>query len=88
MPSLTSGITLDQLTGTLYAVVAVMLIVVLYHLLFIVVDLRKISRRFESLTDQVENMLIKPIAILDQTFSWLAEQVERKRNKKKDHHNH
>ena len=79
-------ITLDALIGTLYAVVALMIIVVLYHLMFIVVDLRKITRRFEDLSAQVEEMLLKPIAILDQGFQWMMVMLESKRNKKKNHH--
>ncbi len=79
-------ITLDALLGTLYAVVALMIIVVLYHLLFIVVDLRKITRRFEDVTAQVESMLLKPIAILDQGFQWMLEHLENKRHKNKKHH--
>ncbi len=78
-------ITLDALIGTLYAVVALMIIVVLYHLMFIVVDLRKITRRFEDLSKQVEDMLLKPIAILDQGFQWVMDALEAKRNKKKHH---
>ena len=43
-------VTMQGLLSVLYALVAVMIIVVLYHLLFIVVDLRKIMRRFEDTT--------------------------------------
>ena len=43
---------LDILHG-LYIAVAVMLIVVLYHIIFIVVDLRKTMRRIESITEEI-----------------------------------
>jgi cell shape-determining protein MreC len=79
-------ITLDALIGTLYAIVALMIIVVLYHLLFIVVDLRKMTRRFEDLTAELEAMLLKPIAILDQGFQWMIDHLEKQRQKKKHQH--
>ncbi len=79
-------ITLDALVGTLYAIVALMIIVVLYHLLFIVVDVRKMTRRFEDLTSELEAMLLKPIAILDQGFQWMIDHLEKQRHKKKHHH--
>ncbi len=80
-------ITLDGLIGTLYAIVAVMIIVVLYHVLFIVVDLRKIMKRFEETTEQVESMLLKPLSIIDEAFTWVIEQLNnRKKGKKAKHH--
>lgn len=64
-------ITMEGLLSVLYALVAVMIIVVLYHLLFIVVDLRKIMRRFEDVTAQVEAMILKPLSIIDEAFQWV-----------------
>lgn len=79
-------VSLEGLLGGLYAVVAVMIIVVLYHLLFIVVDLRKIMRRFEETTAQVEAMILKPLAIIDEAFSWVIDHVQhaKKKHKGKD----
>ena len=72
--SITSG---DILTF-LYIIVGVMLIVVLYHLLFIVVDLRKTMRRIEGITSQIEEVILKPLAIIDQTFEWILGRFEKK----------
>lgn len=78
-------LTLDGVLGTLYALVAVMLIVVLYHVLFIVVDVRKMMRRFEDLSAQTESMLLKPLAILDTAFAWVLETMQHRKSKKKKH---
>jgi cell shape-determining protein MreC len=78
-------ITMSGVLSVLFALVAVMIIVVLYHLLFIVVDLRKIMRRFEETTAQIESMLLKPLSIIDEAFSWVIEHINgRKKNKKKN----
>jgi len=61
-----------------------MLLIVLYHVLFIVVDLRKTMRRVEGLTQQVEEVLLKPISMADQAFNWALSLLEHK--KKKAHH--
>ena|SRR3989338_3334050 len=76
-------VTMEGLLSVLYAVVAVMIIVVLYHLLFIVVDLRKIMRRMEDTTAQVEALILKPLAILDEAFQWAMDHLgSSKRGKK------
>lgn len=67
----------------LYAVVGVMLVVVLYHVLFIVVDLRKILRRIEGLTGEVESMIMRPLGLLDHLITLLTDFLEEKAGKKK-----
>ncbi len=76
-------ISFTSVLSVLYALVAVMLIVVLYHLLFIVVDLRKVMRRLEDVTEQVELVIMKPLTVVDQAFNWVMGQVEKKGRKKK-----
>lgn len=81
-------IDLGLLTAVLYTIVAIMLIVVLYHVLFIVVDLRKIVRRLEDMTSQVESVLLKPLSMADQGIQWLIEffQAKAHEHKRKQHH--
>lgn len=76
-------VTMEGLLSVLYAAVAMMIIVVLYHLLFIVVDLRKIMRRMEDTTAQVEALILKPLAILDEAFRWVMDHMHRSKKKKK-----
>lgn len=72
-----------SLLSGLYIVVGVMLVVVLYHVLFIVVDLRKIVRRIESLTAEVEGMVLRPLSIIDHLLQWVTEWIESMENRPK-----
>ncbi|PIP65293.1 hypothetical protein COU77_02685 [Candidatus Peregrinibacteria bacterium CG10_big_fil_rev_8_21_14_0_10_49_16] len=76
----------ELLTGV-YVVVGVLIIVVLYHVLFIVVNLRKVIRRIESVTAELESVVIKPLNMVDTILEWVAGQVEKtaslERGKKK-----
>lgn len=56
----------------LYIAVAVMLIVVLYHVIFIVVDARKIARRISNLSEEVETVIMKPLSMIDQLIEWMV----------------
>ena len=76
-----------QLTGpdiliALGILISMMLVVVLYHVLFIVVDLRKIVRRLNDVSTEVESMILKPISVADQLLQWGIEYM----NSKKGHH--
>lgn len=65
-----------SLLSGLYIVIGVMLVVVLYHILFIVVALRKILRRIEGITAEVEGMVMRPLGLLDHLLQWITEWVE------------
>lgn len=55
----------------LYVAVAVMLLIVLYHVLFIAVDVRKVARRVERITKEIESVLMKPLSMTDSAFEWV-----------------
>ena len=65
-----------NLLSGLYIAVAIMLIVVLYHVLFIVVDVRKIVRRIEMITDELELVLMKPLSMTDKAMEWVMGKIE------------
>lgn len=67
----------DLLLG-LQIAIAIMAIIVLYHVLFIVVDVRKIVRRFEDVTSQVEEVILKPLSVVDQVFGMITQFLEKK----------
>jgi len=68
--------TSDNVLAALYIAVAVMLIIVLYHTLFIVVDLRKMLRSWRTISDQVENVIMKPLSITDKAMEWVMGYLE------------
>lgn len=75
----------DILHG-IYIAIGIMLIVVLYHLLFIVVDVRKIVRRIEGVTDEVGSMILKPISMADKALEWVNAFIEEKTKKHEKKH--
>ncbi|MCB9808273.1 hypothetical protein H6770_03365 [Candidatus Peribacteria bacterium] len=69
----------------LHVTVGVLLIVVLYHILFVVVDLRKIMRRVQLITKEIEGLVMKPITVADQILEGvlsLLEDQQKKTSKK------
>jgi len=74
--------TADIMTG-LYIAVAILLLIVLYHLIFIVVSLRKVLKSAETVTEQVETVILKPLALTDQAIEWVSGFLEGKTEKHK-----
>ena len=61
----------------LLAIIAVaMLIVVLYHLIFISVSLKRFTERIEALSQDVEAIVLKPIGAIDYVLDWFLSAVE------------
>jgi hypothetical protein len=67
----------DILHG-LYIAVGIMLIVVLYHVIFIVVDLRKTMRRVASVSEEVDTVIMKPLSMADQAMQYVKGFLEEK----------
>lgn len=82
-------LTADQVLTAVLILVAIMLVVVLYHVLFIVVDLRKVMKRVESVSEEVEAIIMKPLTMTDKILEWVLEYIESldKAGHKK-HHDH
>ncbi|MBT3292772.1 hypothetical protein HN512_02090 [Candidatus Peregrinibacteria bacterium] len=71
----------DVLLG-LQIVIAIVVLIVLYHVLFIVVDARKIVRRVQDITSQVEGTLLKPLSFADQGLDVVVQFLEAKYKEK------
>ncbi len=76
-------VTSGQLLIGLEVAVLIMVMILLYHALFVVVDLRKIMRRFSELTKEVEDMIMKPLSIIDTVLEWTLESLEESMKPKK-----
>jgi hypothetical protein len=76
-------ITYENLLMGLYIVVAIMLIIALYHVIFIVVDLRKIMRRVQTTTEELQEVIMKPVGIADKAMDWVVHQIEHSKHGKK-----
>ncbi|MDD5041507.1 MAG: hypothetical protein PHX87_04100 [Candidatus Peribacteraceae bacterium] len=75
----------DLLLGMEFAI-AILVLIVLYHVIFIVVDLRKTMRRVEGLTQELEDVLMKPLSMVDAILQWVLDMIEqgKKKHDKKD----
>jgi hypothetical protein len=81
-------LTADQVLTAILILVAVMLVIVLYHALFIVVDLRKVMKRVESVSGQVEDIIMKPLTMTDTILQWVLEYIESLDRSGKKKHEH
>lgn len=72
----------DLLLGFEFAIF-VLVLIVLYHVIFIVWDLRKILRRVEGVTREIEDVLMKPLSMIDSILQWVLDAIERTQKKEK-----
>jgi len=76
-------IPMENILAGLQIAVAVLILILLYHALFIAVDLRKILGRIDGITKQVEDVIMKPISMADIVFQWIMDYIEEDNKKKK-----
>lgn len=80
-------LSVQDIITALQVLVALLAIIVLYHLMFITVDVRKIVRRFEKLTEEAEEAVMKPIAMADMVIeaalAWVESFNEEQNSSKK-----
>lgn len=69
---------------TFLSIIAVaMLIILLYHLIFAAVSLKRIADRMDDLSKDVEAIILKPIGAIDYVLDWFLSVVESMREDKK-----
>lgn len=62
---------------TILSVIAVaMLIILLYHMIFVSVTLRRITQRMDDLSKEVEAVILKPIGAIEFLLEWFSGVVE------------
>ncbi len=74
---------------TILSIIAVaMLIILLYHLIFVSVSLRKIATRMDELSKEVEAVILKPIGAIEFLLDWFSGMVEgmMAAKEEEDHH--
>lgn len=70
----------DLLLGMEFAI-AILVLIVLYHVIFIVVDLRKVMRRVEGITEEIEDVVMKPLSMIDAILQWVLDTIEQGKKK-------
>lgn len=83
-------ITYNDVITLLTILALIMVIILLYHLIFVSVSLKKIVNRWDDLSREVEALVLKPIGAIEYVLDWFAAAVdgmretrERKREHKK-----
>ncbi len=71
----TLGDVLVLVTIISVGVVAFLLAIFLYHLVFVVMDLRKVMKRVNEITAQIEDMLVKPVEVAGVALGWAQKLV-------------
>jgi len=56
-------------------VVSFLLAIFLYNAVFIAMDIRKIVKRLNDLTEQLEEMLLRPVELVSEIVDWLQTKV-------------
>ena len=69
---------------TLLSIIAVgMLIILLYHLIFVSVSLRRFAERLDAVSKDVEGIILKPIGAIDYVVDWFISVIESMQHGKK-----
>lgn len=82
------SITYNDILTLLSIIAVVMLIILLYHLIFVSVSFRRIADRMDQVSKDVESVILKPIGAIDYALDWVLSVVDNMRDndKKKKHH--
>jgi cell division protein FtsB len=71
---------------TLLSIIAVaLLIVILYHLIFVSRSLRRTAERVDQLSEDIESLILKPIGTIDYMIDWFIAMVENVKGGEKKH---
>lgn len=69
-------LSLNDILSLLSVIAVLMLIVLLYHLIFASVSLRRIADRMDDLSKEIEGLILKPIGAVEYLIDWFASAVE------------
>lgn len=83
----TLQITYNDVLTMLSIVAVAMLIILLYHLIFASVSLKRMAQRMDDLSKDLEAIILKPIGAIDYLIEWFLAVVESMRDDsgKKNH---
>jgi hypothetical protein len=76
-------LTLGDIFLLLQLFAVVLGIIVLYQLVFATLSLRRILKRYDSLSQDIESLIIKPIGAVDYVIDWFIAVIEGMQSVKK-----
>lgn len=65
------SITYTDVVSFLTILALTMGIVLLYHLIAISLNVRRISKRFDRISNEIESVVMKPLTVADNAMEWL-----------------
>ncbi len=81
-------ITYNDVITLLTILALVMVIVLLYHLIFVSAALRRIVGRWDELSKEIEALILKPIGAVEYVLDWFASVVEGMREQREGKKGH
>ena len=69
-------LSLNDILSLLSVIAVLMLIVLIYHMIFVSVSLRRIADRMDDLSKEIEGLVLKPIGAIEYLIDWFASAVE------------
>ncbi|MSR67579.1 hypothetical protein EXS65_02010 [Candidatus Peribacteria bacterium] len=69
-------LSLNDILSLLSVIAVLMLIVLIYHMIFVSVSLRRIADRMDDLSKEIEGLVLKPIGAIEYLIDWFAGAVE------------
>ncbi len=75
----------DEVIIILQIAVFVLLLVLIFQLIFAAMSLRKVLKRVDTVTSQVEQIMLKPISLADTAVDWVAGFIEGHQKNKSTH---
>jgi hypothetical protein len=90
------GDVLLLVTTVVVGVAGLLLSVFLYHIIFVVMDLRQVMKRVNDVTAEIEEVIMKPVEATAVAFAWiqkllwdlLSDGSAKRKEKKKKHRHH
>lgn len=78
-----TALSLNDILLILAIIAVAMSIIVLYHLIFVSISLKRVTDRIEAITKDVEAVILKPIGAIDYMLDWFLDAVEGMKKGKK-----
>lgn len=72
----TLSITYNDILTLLSILAVALLVIILYHLIFVSASLRRTADRVDQLSEDLESLIMKPIGTIDYVIDWFIALIE------------
>ncbi|MBP9773778.1 MAG: hypothetical protein KBD00_04065 [Candidatus Peribacteraceae bacterium] len=78
-------ITYNDVIAFLTILALAMGIILLYHLILIALNLRRVSKRVDTVSEELEAVVMKPLSVMDNAMEWIIGFFEGMKDEKHPH---